>query len=186
MIGQHNPQQTRDVRGPGCFTLTRTVCGGGASKRRKAAEMGLSAAGHVSRTPVQRHARRSDLRPFTGTRDGNRPRRGERHAARRCPHDDLPGLPPWRHRSGRFCGDGSAVTFVPSLPAQTGHTDRHDWRQHLSSLASAIDRLVHHSIILELNLPSYRMEQAKRTTQDTMPSAAKGGERLTSKATNSI
>ncbi len=27
--------------------------------------------------------------------------------------------------------------------------------------AAAIDRLVHHSVILELNLPSYRMEQAK-------------------------
>lgn len=28
--------------------------------------------------------------------------------------------------------------------------------------AAAIDRLVHHSMVLELNLPSYRMEQAKR------------------------
>ncbi len=28
--------------------------------------------------------------------------------------------------------------------------------------AAAIDRLVHHSVILELNLPSYRMEQAKK------------------------
>jgi DNA replication protein DnaC len=28
--------------------------------------------------------------------------------------------------------------------------------------AAAIDRLVHHSIILELNLPSYRMEQAQK------------------------
>lgn len=28
--------------------------------------------------------------------------------------------------------------------------------------ASAIDRLVHHSVILELNIPSYRMEQAKK------------------------
>jgi DNA replication protein DnaC len=27
--------------------------------------------------------------------------------------------------------------------------------------AAAIDRLVHHSIILELNLPSYRLEQSK-------------------------
>jgi DNA replication protein DnaC len=27
--------------------------------------------------------------------------------------------------------------------------------------AAAIDRLVHHSVILELNLPSYRMEAAK-------------------------
>ena len=29
--------------------------------------------------------------------------------------------------------------------------------------AAAIDRLVHHSVILELNLPSYRLEEAKRT-----------------------
>jgi DNA replication protein DnaC len=28
--------------------------------------------------------------------------------------------------------------------------------------AAAIDRLVHHSVILELNLESYRMEQAKK------------------------
>lgn len=31
--------------------------------------------------------------------------------------------------------------------------------------AAAIDRLVHHSVILELNLPSYRMEQAKQASQ---------------------
>ena len=28
--------------------------------------------------------------------------------------------------------------------------------------AAAIDRLVHHSVILELNLPSYRLEQSKK------------------------
>jgi DNA replication protein DnaC len=28
--------------------------------------------------------------------------------------------------------------------------------------AAAIDRLVHHCVIIELNIPSYRMEQAKR------------------------
>lgn len=28
--------------------------------------------------------------------------------------------------------------------------------------AAAIDRLVHHSVILELNVPSYRLEKAKR------------------------
>jgi len=27
--------------------------------------------------------------------------------------------------------------------------------------AAAIDRLVHHSVILELNVPSYRLEKAK-------------------------
>ncbi len=31
--------------------------------------------------------------------------------------------------------------------------------------AAAIDRLVHHSVILELNLPSYRVEQAKEQKQ---------------------
>jgi len=31
--------------------------------------------------------------------------------------------------------------------------------------AAAIDRLVHHSVILELNLPSYRLEQSKRSTR---------------------
>src|SRR6266851_2749696 len=31
--------------------------------------------------------------------------------------------------------------------------------------AAAIDRLVHHSVILELNVPSYRMEQAQRPSE---------------------
>jgi DNA replication protein DnaC len=31
--------------------------------------------------------------------------------------------------------------------------------------AAAIDRLVHHSVIIELNLPSYRAEQARKTKQ---------------------
>ena len=31
--------------------------------------------------------------------------------------------------------------------------------------AAAIDRLVHHSVIIELNLDSYRMEQAKMRTK---------------------
>jgi DNA replication protein DnaC len=33
--------------------------------------------------------------------------------------------------------------------------------------AAAIDRLVHHSVILELNIPSYRAEQAKKAGQRT-------------------
>lgn len=33
--------------------------------------------------------------------------------------------------------------------------------------AAAIDRLVHHSVILELNVPSYRLESAKRTQQQS-------------------
>ena len=28
---------------------------------------------------------------------------------------------------------------------------------------AAIDRLVHHSVILELNIPSYRLEEAKKS-----------------------
>ena len=32
---------------------------------------------------------------------------------------------------------------------------------YASDLAAAIDRIVHHSIILELNIPSYRMAHAK-------------------------
>src|SRR5205085_4462431 len=31
--------------------------------------------------------------------------------------------------------------------------------------AAAIDRLVHHAVIIELNLPSYRAEQAKKAKQ---------------------
>ena len=31
--------------------------------------------------------------------------------------------------------------------------------------ADAIDRLVHHSIIIELNIPSYRLEHAKTNIQ---------------------
>ena len=33
--------------------------------------------------------------------------------------------------------------------------------------ASAIDRLVHHSVILELNIGSYRLEQAKKKRRRT-------------------
>ena len=31
--------------------------------------------------------------------------------------------------------------------------------------AAAIDRLVHHSVIIELNIPSYRVEEAKKKQQ---------------------
>ena len=38
--------------------------------------------------------------------------------------------------------------------------------------AAAIDRLVHHSVILELNLPSFRLETAKQSkTADSKPSS---------------
>lgn len=36
--------------------------------------------------------------------------------------------------------------------------------------AAAIDRLVHHSVILELNMPSYRLEAAKKSkAKETAP-----------------
>jgi len=37
--------------------------------------------------------------------------------------------------------------------------------------AAAIDRLVHHSIILELNVTSYRSEQAKQRKQREVKSS---------------
>ncbi len=36
------------------------------------------------------------------------------------------------------------------------------FKDHMTT-AAAIDRVVHHSIILETNLPSYRLEQSKRS-----------------------
>ena len=42
--------------------------------------------------------------------------------------------------------------------------------------AAAIDRLVHHSMILELNLPSYRLEEAKKEKPTNAGSGKKGGE----------
>lgn len=41
--------------------------------------------------------------------------------------------------------------------------------------AAAIDRLVHHSIILELNIPSYRMEQAQKDRAQNMESEQTAG-----------
>ena len=38
--------------------------------------------------------------------------------------------------------------------------------------AAAIDRLVHHSVIVELNLPSYRAEQAKKGKDKRDPEAS--------------
>jgi DNA replication protein DnaC len=39
--------------------------------------------------------------------------------------------------------------------------------------AAAIDRLIHHSVIIELNIPSYRLEAAKKN--QTTPSVSKDG-----------
>jgi len=40
--------------------------------------------------------------------------------------------------------------------------------------AAAIDRLVHHSVILELNIESYRMQVAKKNKSKKSDSPAKG------------
>lgn len=48
--------------------------------------------------------------------------------------------------------------------------------------AAAIDRLVHHSVIIELNVPSYRAEQAKKAQQGrTPPSGEAAGPSATKK-----
>jgi len=41
--------------------------------------------------------------------------------------------------------------------------------------AAAIDRLVHHSVILELNLASYRLEESKAKSKPTRRSTSKVG-----------
>ncbi len=38
-----------------------------------------------------------------------------------------------------------------------------DMRLPWLTTAAAIDRLVHHSVILDVNLPSYRLESAKQS-----------------------
>ena len=43
--------------------------------------------------------------------------------------------------------------------------------------AAAIDRLVHHSIILELNVPSYRLEKAKRNDRAANNTSSKEGQK---------
>ena len=50
-----------------------------------------------------------------------------------------------------------------------------DWK--LKIVAWALDRFVHNSLILELNIPSYRAEQAKKSRQQSTetPSLAQEG-----------
>ena len=40
------------------------------------------------------------------------------------------------------------------------------FKDPMTAPAAAIDRLVHHSVILELNVPSYRAEQARKAGQN--------------------
>ncbi len=61
---------------------------------------------------------------------------------------------------GDGCTTGGAVAKPFVLFAQR-------YERGSAATAAAIDRLVHHSVILELNLPSYRLEKSKeqRATQ---------------------
>jgi len=42
--------------------------------------------------------------------------------------------------------------------------------KELMTAAAAIDRLVHHGVLLELNIPSYRMETARKAKRKRKPS----------------
>jgi len=56
-----------------------------------------------------------------------------------------------------YCYERTSIMLTSNLPFSK-------WEQIFKdpmTTAAAIDRLVHHSIILELNLPSYRLEQSK-------------------------
>lgn len=57
----------------------------------------------------------------------------------------------------------------------TSHLPFSKWEQIFKdpmTAAAAIDRLVHHSVILELNIASYRMEQARKTNHDKIDGGA--------------
>ena len=61
------------------------------------------------------------------------------------------------------CYERTSVLLTSNLPFSK-------WEQIFKdpmTTAAAIDRMVHHSIILELNVKSYRMEQAKKNQQRT-------------------
>ena len=64
----------------------------------------------------------------------------------------------------------SSIVLTSNLPFSKWETIFKD----PMTTAAAIDRLVHHSVILELNLTSYRLEAAKRRT-DAPLSLPKGG-----------
>lgn len=66
----------------------------------------------------------------------------------------------------------SSVMITSNLPFSK-------WEQIFKdpmTTAAAIDRLVHHSVILELNIPSYRLEQSQNTAQ-AEPQLNQPGER---------
>jgi DNA replication protein DnaC len=62
-----------------------------------------------------------------------------------------------------YCYERSSIMLTSNLPFS-------QWEKIFKdpmTTAAAIDRLVHHSVILELNLESFRLEQAKERMQKT-------------------
>ena len=70
--------------------------------------------------------------------------------------EPLPGVRTWLERL-RAAG-------VPCAIGSSTHRANIDLNW---DIAAAIDRLVHHCVILELNIPSYRVEQAKKAKADS-------------------
>jgi len=80
-----------------------------------------------------------------------------------APPPDLRDLPRSCHPRllARTAGAGQARP-APGLVPESALRLREAIFKDPMTTASAIDRLVHHSVILELNILSYRMEQAKK------------------------
>jgi hypothetical protein len=84
----------------------------------------------------------------------------------RRPHHRGDGI-----RAAKSRGDGARVHTVggaSNLPFPKWEGIFKD----AMTTAAAIDRLVHDCVILELNIPSYRMEQAKKNRDAGLESAA--------------
>ena len=64
------------------------------------------------------------------------------------------------------CYERGSVMLTSNLPFSKGE------RIFKDPMTMAIDRLVHHSVILELNLPSYRLEASKRQMSTTQQAEA--------------
>jgi len=74
-----------------------------------------------------------------------------------APPPDLRDLPRFCHP--RLAGQARPE---PGLVPESALRLREAIFKDPMTTASALDRLVHHSVILDLNIPSYRMEQAKK------------------------
>ena len=72
------------------------------------------------------------------------------------------------HARNRLPTARGSVVLTSNLPFSK-------WEQIFKdamTTAAAIDRLVHHSVILELNVPSYRLENAKNPRQKSRSNKA--------------